>query len=705
MSSLLRAIPILLLLASCSRAPEKAGTAAPSPERVPIFIVSIDTLRSDRLPAYGYAKGSTPALDRFRADAVLFRYAFSHCPQTLPAHASLFTGTLPPAHGVRDNIGYALKSAETLPATLRANGYSTGAAVSSYVLRRGTGIATGFDFFDDDLQYEQQLIKTSAERDGDRSREALQRWIESSPDRPIFGFLHLYEPHAPYTPPAPFDTNPDSYDGEVSRADEITGRFFDFLRQRGLYDQALIVVLSDHGEGLGDHGEQEHGLFVYRESIQVPLMIKLPHGARRGSTIDAPVGLSDVMPTVLARLGLPGPSAVSGLDLLGSEAMPPARHIYAESYFPRLHFGWRELKTLIDDRFHFIEAPKRELYAYRQDPAEASNILDANRRTAFAYARELEAYGTFAPPSAVDPEDQRKLAALGYIGSGGGQAGANAADPKDKIAAFQSLRRGFDLVLNGRESEAIPMLRELVRNEPDMVDGWWLLAQSLRKTGRREEARRSLTEALNRFPTSTNLALAMADLLYESGDRAGGREHAELAMVRDPVLGGEQMARAELKLGNLDVAKGAAEKALAAAPDRTETLVLLADIARKRNDPADELRLLERAATLIAERRLAPIAGLHFRRGEALLGAGRIRESEQAFRLETEQFASNFQAWSSLALVVGAQGRREEARAILRRALELNPRPRMLALAVESLQTMSDDAGARLIQSEFGRRM
>jgi arylsulfatase A-like enzyme/Tfp pilus assembly protein PilF len=705
MSSFLRAIPILLLLAGCTRAPERAAPGPAPAGRVPIFIISIDTLRSDRLPAYGYTKGSTPALDRFRSDAVLFRYAFSHCPQTLPAHASLFTGTLPPEHGVRDNIGYAVKSADTLPAALRANGYATGAAVSSYVLRRSTGIAAGFDFFDDDLQYEQQLIKTSAERDGDRSREALQRWIESTSNQPLFGFLHLYEPHAPYTPPPPFDKHADSYDGEVSRADEITGRFLDFLRQRGLYDPALIIVLSDHGEGLGDHGEQEHGLFVYRESIQVPLLIKLPHSAQRGSTVDAPVGLSDVMPTILARLGLPSPSTVSGLDLLGPAAVPPSRKIYAESYFPRLHFGWHELKTLVDHRFHFIDAPKRELYAYRQDPAEATNILDANRREAFAWARELEAFGSFAPPSAVDPEDQRKLAALGYIGSGGGSAGAGAADPKDKIAAFRSLRRGFDLVLNGREREAVPMLRELVQAEPDMVDGWWLLAQSLRKTSRRDEARRSLTEALTRFPTNTNLALAMADLLYESGDQAGGRRHAELAMGRDPVLGGEQMARAELKLGNLDLAKRAAEKALAAAPDRTETLVLLADIARKGNDPGEELRLLERSATLIAERRLAPIAGLNFRRGEALLGAGRVRESEQAFRLETEQFSSNYQAWSSLALVVGAQGRRDESRAILRRALELNPRPRMLALAVESLETMSDDAGARQLQSEFGRRM
>ena len=211
-------------------------------------------------------------------------------PLTLPSHASLFTGLLPYQHGVRDNLGYRLgKDHPTLATRLKASGYATGAAISAIVLDRGTGIGEGFDFYDDAIEARESAQAIGQlQRSGDDTRRRLESWIGSRPsDGRLFAFFHLYEPHSPYDPPEPlkgrYRSNP--YDGEVAAADAITGRFLDFLRERKIYDRALIVFLSDHGEGLGDHGEDEHGIFLYREAIRIPLFVKLPGGRRAGERV------------------------------------------------------------------------------------------------------------------------------------------------------------------------------------------------------------------------------------------------------------------------------------------------------------------------------------------------------------------------------------------------------------------------------------
>ena len=260
----------------------------------PIVFISIDTLRADRLPAYGYAKVRTPHIDRLAADGVVFENAYAHSPQTLPSHTSILSGQLPFEHGVRDNVGFNVKQGQRfLQHALKDAGYATGAFVSAYVLREQTGFNQGFDTFDDDLPAaspEQPLGQV--QRGGDQTMAAAIRWMDARPagdtrDR-FFLFAHIYEPHTPYTPPARFAKS-DPYDGEVEYADEIVGTLLDHLRARDLYDDALIVLLSDHGEGLGDHGEEEHGIFLYRETIRVPLIVKMPGGANRGKRVATPV--------------------------------------------------------------------------------------------------------------------------------------------------------------------------------------------------------------------------------------------------------------------------------------------------------------------------------------------------------------------------------------------------------------------------------
>ena len=273
---------------------------ASAPVNGPIVVISIDTLRADHLPVYGYRKGHTPAIDELARDGVVFERAYSHSPQTLPAHASLLSGRLPFETGVRDNLGFVIKGSERLlPQLLRERGYATGGIVSAYVLRKETGISQGFDFFDGEMPPgSPERLVGQVKRDGSESEAIAEHWLDSLGSSRAFLFLHLYEPHKPYTPAVRF-AGLAPYDAQIAYADEIVGRLVRYLKTHQLYDRSTIVLLSDHGEGLGDHGEQEHGLFVYGEAVHVPLIIKQAGGAGAGRRVSDLVQHLDLVPTVL----------------------------------------------------------------------------------------------------------------------------------------------------------------------------------------------------------------------------------------------------------------------------------------------------------------------------------------------------------------------------------------------------------------------
>ena len=385
----------------------------------PVVIISIDTLRSDRLPAYGYDGVETPAIDELRSRGVLFERAYTHVPLTLPAHASLLTGTLPSVHGVRDNHGYTVDVTRTplLQQRLAGAGYLTGGAVSSFVLRDATGIASGFEFYQDEIEVTASLGLQGIQRTGDETLDALRSWIRTSSREPFFLFFHIYEPHTPYDPPEPFASlYDDGYDGEVASADAIVGEFLSELRSLDAYDESLVILLSDHGEGLGEHGEDEHGLLLYRTTLQVPLIVKLPGSYRAGESVSHPVQLIDIYPTVLSLLGLDVEESLPGSSLFSIDEMPLDRPIYSETFFPRLHYGWSDLASLIVGSHHYIDSPDPELFDLVEDPGELENLVPEQvslveefKRTLVSFDRELVA------PGATDAETRRRLEALGYI--------------------------------------------------------------------------------------------------------------------------------------------------------------------------------------------------------------------------------------------------------------------------------------------------
>ena len=419
----------------------------------PIVLISIDTLRADHLALYGYKAVATPAIDALARDGVTFDRAYTHSPQTLPSHTSMLTGRLPFQHGVRDNVGFEVKAKERLlPGLLRDHGYVSGGFVSAYVLRRATGISQGFDVYDDNLPAASPEASIGqVQRDGALTVAAAHRWVAERQDPRFFVFLHLYEPHKPYAPPPRFSQY-EPYDGEIAYADEIVGRFVNVLRAAGWYEKATIVLLSDHGEGLGDHGEQEHGLFLYDDTIRVPLIVKLPREARAGRRVPDPVQHLDLLPTLLDLAGAEIPRDLAGRSLRPLlEQEEPLRlrtgAIYAESLYSRYHFGWSELHSLTYGTHRYIKAPHEELYDLERDPRETRNLAAHQPDTARNMRAALErimAGSSVERPSTVSVEDQQKLQALGYVATAqpvSEDVAANAlADPKDKVGILENLR-------------------------------------------------------------------------------------------------------------------------------------------------------------------------------------------------------------------------------------------------------------------------
>jgi choline-sulfatase len=477
-------IGAVLLIASL------AAHAAAPPN---IILISVDTLRSDRLPAYGYGAIRTPALDRFRTDAVLFERAWSHAPLTAPAHASMLTGRLPSDHGIRDNSGFTLeRRIPTVAEDLARHGYATAAMVSSKVLASKTGLAKGFAVYD-----QQFSPADAAERDGAATIAAALQWIGTGigtrRKQPYFLFLHLYEPHTPYQK---LSGVADAYDAEIVRVDALLGKFFDELRRQRTYESSLIVFTSDHGEGLGDHGENQHGVLLYREALQVPLIVKFPGNARRGARVAADAQLIDIAPTILQQAGAHTRlEALPGMSLLALAASnSPSRTIYAETLYPRFQLGWHELHAIISGNLHLIAGRRVELYDLARDPAERTNLVDDQRRQAVALLRQLRSLTHPArTPSSTAPDES--LLSLGYL-SGGSEETTFRPHPPDRIAIFNPMLKLVTALKRKHYEEALARSEEILKTNPTYPEVWELKARALLGLKRREEANRALEQAM-----------------------------------------------------------------------------------------------------------------------------------------------------------------------------------------------------------------
>jgi arylsulfatase A-like enzyme/tetratricopeptide (TPR) repeat protein len=663
-SILFAVLPAFSLLA-CGKAKSTKGTAAGYTN---LLLISIDTLRTDRLGSYGNKLIETPSIDRLAREGIRFTAAYTAVPLTLPSHTSILTGLQPFTHGVRDNGGF-YPSRPTLATILKANGFQTAAFVSSFVLDSRWGLNSGFDHYFDNFTVTMADLAAMArvQRPGGETWVEAQRWLDAHVNDRFFVWLHFFDPHTPYTPPEPYRTRYAGrpYDGEVAYADSVVGQVIAYFENHQILDRTLVVLLSDHGEGLGEHDEDEHGLLAYDSTLRVPLIIRLPNHARAGAVVDRTSSLVDVAPTVLGLLGISPPQTLDGINVAAvvtGAGEVPHETVYSETYFPRLHFNWSELTAVRDDRYKLIRGPRPELYDLRTDPGETREVSRDHASTAVALDRTLKqmtASDASAPPSArgLDPDAARRLGALGYVGGGSLMSAATAnarPDPKDKTAIYRALTHARELLEKGSTRDGIAALQAVVLREPDLeparrlLRDYWLAHHQAR-------------EGIAWFAAAVERQRDATPLLVELGT----------------------MQRAA---GQLDRAIATLDKALAKAPDSIEVLSASAEALRAAGKDERALQLFKKAAahgpdapprmrvaeTLIKMGRLseadqvlseaiaqdAHISGAHYLLAQVAEGQHDLARAEREYRLEMTVSSWDYRAPFNLAQLLGARGDR-----------------------------------------------
>lgn len=511
---------------------------APSASRSPrgpgsnIVLITVDTLRADRLEPYGYRLIKTPQISRLAADGILFERAIAQVPLTLPSHCSIMTGAYPFSTGVRDQAGFVLAdNVTTLAESLKKAGYDTAAFVASSVLEARTGLDRGFDVYSDPTKADKETVAGSEglERRGDAILAGALKWIETPGRKKFFVWIHLYETHAPYRSREPYASRyrKHPYDGAIAYVDSILGRFFQSAMSRGWYDRSIMVFTSDHGESLGEHGEQTHGFFLYDATLRVPLIVKLPRSLWKGTKVADQVRSIDIAPTILELAGLERGPAIQGESLLSRIARksnPKDLVAYSETYFPYYHFKWSPLFSLRTSKYRYINAPLPELYDLEKDPGEKQNIATKNPAVCSTFAQQLSAKytkSTMAPSSGerADSEVYEKLRSLGYVGMPRAPKelpSTALTDPKEKLAVYLLLQGAIEDAAKGRVDESIQKLQQVLQQDDQIIDAHLNLGVNYAEQERFAEAATSFRNALSlddqNVLATFNLALCYARL-------------------------------------------------------------------------------------------------------------------------------------------------------------------------------------------------
>jgi arylsulfatase A-like enzyme/Flp pilus assembly protein TadD len=630
-----------------------------------LLLITLDTTRADRLGCYGYEKISTPALDSLAAQGVLFENAVSSVPLTLPSHTTLLTGLYPSVHGIHDNTLYRLSgNAVTLAELMRGNGYRTGAVVGAFVLDSTYGLDQGFDSYDDELpsptmptkdgspDADENMVwlKDIAERPAAIVTSRAVSWLKENSHHPFFLWVHYYDPHFPYTPPPGFAQKYEGrpYDGEIAAIDRHVGMLIEELRDAGLLNKTLIVVAGDHGESLGDHGEETHSVFVYESTLRVPLIMRYPAKLPRSSRISPVVSLADVMPTVLDLLDIDHQGTFSGMSLvdLMEGKKPEERSIYLESLFPYLTYGWSELQGVRTSRWKYIRVPSPELYDLGEDPREERNLATEHADIVARLEGDLENFASGSAPgivplaedAALSPLNRERLTALGYLSGGVPERQhASLKDPKEMIRYHELMALGQQAIQAGKYSDAAKCLREVVEGDP--------------------------TNALAR-----NL---LGMVYYQEGDLARSKEQIEKAIELNPKNLSDAHYNLGIvfsRLGRHAEAAASYEKAFEIDPARGEYCVALARTYGKTGE-AEKAEAMYGRAIELGYRSLFAYLG----RGSTLAKLHRFDEAEACYREALGKFPDSAELYNEWGNLLDMAMNFPEAIANYRKSLSLDP--------------------------------
>jgi len=658
-----------------------------------VVLITLDTTRADHLGCYGHSRATTPYIDALARRGVLFTEAASPAPLTLPAHSSIMTGMYPTHHGVRVNGSTALgPSQHTLAEVFSEQGYHTGAFVGAFVLDGRWGLNQGFDVYDDrfDLKKYEHLDLGTVQRPGNEVMDAALRWLEDHKQSPFFAWIHLYDAHTPYEPPEPFASEHQGqglvglYDGEIAFADAQVGRVVSWLHDRSLDESTLIVVIGDHGEGLGSHGEGNHGYFVYDYALRVPFLVVTPFAELGGIRVASQVSSVDVFPTVLGLAGVDVPGPVHGRSLLSAMLRPrPDANAYAygESMTPSLQFGWSALQCLRSSRYKLIKAPRPELYDLSMDPEEHTNLFARNPTVARDLMEKLDRLvaetSRDAPEPAtadLDKETLARLAALGYVGASAATTspdpGEPLADPKDKLGVFAAVQQAGELIVHDDYEEAARLLESALREDPEMPQARLMLAGSYSELDRPKDARAQFDLVLEDDPGSVQALVGVASLLMREG-----RTDDVIALCRQTLSLDERNMQAWALLGEVYADRRKPAEAL---PNFEKAVEIQPKLTQNRLNLASalvELHQYERAELLlrgiVEESPRFPLAQYHL--GLLLEEQGRLREARSAYAAEVDTYPRHFKARFNLGKVLFQIGERDAALAQMREVIQIAP--------------------------------
>jgi arylsulfatase A-like enzyme/Flp pilus assembly protein TadD len=643
-------LPLIICLSLVASAQKTSVARKQATFKPNIVVITLDTTRADRMGFLGSKSGLTPHLDALAHDSVVFEKAYSHVPLTTASHTTIFTGTYPQFNQVND-FGVPLSPKLVyLPDILHHQGYHTGAFVGSLILDPLDGTAPGFDrgfdMYDAGFHLRRHGMDRyqSVERRAETVVDHALGWLSQLQNGPFFLWVHFYDAHDPYDPPEPYKTRFKAapYDGEVAYADAQVGRLLDALRKHGLYNETLVAVMADHGESLGAHGESTHGIFLYDETLHVPLVVKLPLNHQAGKQVESRVGLVDVTPTILQIAGLPIPKEMQGEPLVeparaASGAAKPAadRPIYAETDYPHRGFGWSSLRALRTGKYLYVQAPERELYNLATDPQQLHNVAPASKAVADTLAQQTEEFRRKTSQTVVDlakpnPEQMKKLQALGYVASESSasqdEKSLTGADPKNKVQISNLLHDAMFDVEDARYEEALPLLDKVLADAPDMpvANMQYGMAQArLRNYGK---AIGPLQKAVKLQPDNGMGHYELGLALFETGEWKAAAPQFEAAVGRAPKWADAHFSLAAVyaRIDRVPDAMTELDTTLALSPGHYRANLLRGRILSLQGNPAAALLNLEKAVEVQPESREA-----HLFLADAYAQLGRVFDAEK----------------------------------------------------------------------------
>ena len=585
--------------------------------RQDVFLITIDTLRSDHVHCYGYERIQTPAIDELAKQGIRFTQAFTPSPITNTSHTSILTGLLPSSHGVSDFGVPLTPNHSTLAEILNKEGYGTAAFIGSVILdsrKLAPGLDRGFQVYDNFP--EKTETKSRWGRLERRGMDVVQRaetWLNVHDAAPHFVWVHLYDPHDPYEPPPPYSEiyKDRLYDGEIAYADSALSHFVAYLKKRNWYEEAFVIVVGDHGEGLGEHGEDTHGIFLYDSTSHVPLILKLPNEQEAGKVVEQQVRTTDILPTILELLGIPAPANLDGTSLkptfLGTGAAP--RTVFGETDYP-LRFGWAPLRSVRSDGFKFIEAPQPELYDLRSDPGELHNHYMPWDAEVQKLRKMLAELGAKSPSpgkgssAAIAPGTIDELRALGYLGPGDAHSSTDVPepyllpDPKDKIKEQNLLHVAMMASEDGQTEKARAALEKLLQSDNRSEVALLYLGRVEMESKNYAEAARYLRQASELKPDDADVAFQYGRALDLNGDLLGARRVLQRSLKLNPEQPVARLLLGQVCLRSNDskAAEDEFEAALLLQPSSVEGQIGLARALLRQKKFGDAVDLLEESA-------------------------------------------------------------------------------------------------------------